>query len=185
MGRPTRLGLLQPQCSSFPLSQARSAAAGRAPTSSAGKTCQSMDHELKAMSRRRKDAHAELVARGSTVFRAFLEMEQAAFADGELPKKVKELIAVGISLVINCESCMQWHIEQAALAGAAEREVLRSDRGRHGDGRGPRDGPRALRSRGHGQRVRVRQGARRRRARCSSREREARPCEARAPASRD
>jgi alkylhydroperoxidase/carboxymuconolactone decarboxylase family protein YurZ len=27
-------------------------------------------------------------------------------------------------VVINCESCMQWHIEQAALAGAGEREVL-------------------------------------------------------------
>jgi alkylhydroperoxidase/carboxymuconolactone decarboxylase family protein YurZ len=27
-------------------------------------------------------------------------------------------------VVINCESCMRWHIEQAAAAGAAEREVL-------------------------------------------------------------
>jgi AhpD family alkylhydroperoxidase len=39
-------------------------------------------------------------------------------------KKTKELIAVGISVVIDCESCMQWHIEQAAKAGASEREVL-------------------------------------------------------------
>jgi AhpD family alkylhydroperoxidase len=76
------------------------------------------------MSRLRKAAHEELTARGSAVYRAFLAMEQAAFADGELPKKAKELIAVGISVVINCESCMQWHIEQAALAGAVEREVL-------------------------------------------------------------
>jgi AhpD family alkylhydroperoxidase len=83
-----------------------------------------MDNELEAMSRRRKNAHAQLVARDSAFYRAFLEMEQAAFADGELPKKVKELIAVGISVVINCESCMQWHIEQAVLAGAVEREVL-------------------------------------------------------------
>jgi AhpD family alkylhydroperoxidase len=83
-----------------------------------------MDHELEAMSERRKNAHAELLARKSAVYRAFLDMEQAAFADGELPKKSKELIAIGISVVINCESCMQWHIEQAALAGAGEREVL-------------------------------------------------------------
>src|SRR5207302_7423991 len=48
------------------------------------------------------------------VYRAFLELERAAFADGALPKKVKELIAIGISVVINCESCMQWHVEQAA-----------------------------------------------------------------------
>jgi len=36
----------------------------------------------------------------------------------------KELIAVGISVVINCQSCMQWHIEQAVAAGAAFRQVL-------------------------------------------------------------
>ena len=84
-----------------------------------------MTEDLKSMSTRRKEAHAELLARDSAVYRAFLEMEQAAFADGVLPKKVKELIAVGISVVINCKSCMQWHIEQAAAAGATERESLK------------------------------------------------------------
>jgi AhpD family alkylhydroperoxidase len=83
-----------------------------------------MDEQLRALSRRRDEAHAELLARDSAVYRAFLEMERAAFADGVLPKKAKELMAVGISVVINCESCMQWHIEQAARAGATEREVL-------------------------------------------------------------
>jgi AhpD family alkylhydroperoxidase len=51
-------------------------------------------------------------------------MERTAFSDGELTKKTKELIAVGISVVINCESCMQWHIEQAAEAGASKQQVL-------------------------------------------------------------
>ena len=60
----------------------------------------------------------------SKVYRAFLDMERAAFSDGELTKQFKELIAIGISVVINCESCMQWHIEQAAKAGASKRQVL-------------------------------------------------------------
>jgi AhpD family alkylhydroperoxidase len=51
-------------------------------------------------------------------------MEKATYTDGALPKKAKELIAVGISVVKNCESCMQWHITQAAKAGAGMREVL-------------------------------------------------------------
>jgi AhpD family alkylhydroperoxidase len=80
--------------------------------------------KLAEMSRRRKHAHQKLLALGSKVYRAFLEMEKAAYADGALPKKGKELIAVGISVVTNCESCMQWHIEQAAKAGATMREVL-------------------------------------------------------------
>jgi AhpD family alkylhydroperoxidase len=80
--------------------------------------------KLKEITRRRKKAHAKLGALKSPVYQAFLEMEQAAYADGALPKKTKELIAVGISVVIDCESCMQWHIEQAAQAGASMREML-------------------------------------------------------------
>ena len=51
-------------------------------------------------------------------------MERATYQNGALPCKIKELIAVGISVAIDCESCMQWHIEQAARAGAEHREVL-------------------------------------------------------------
>jgi AhpD family alkylhydroperoxidase len=79
---------------------------------------------LEEISRRRKAAHKKLLDLDSKVYRAFLDMERAAFADGVLPKKTKELIAVGISVVIDCESCMQWHIDQAREAGAGEREVL-------------------------------------------------------------
>ncbi len=31
---------------------------------------------------------------------------------------------MGISVVTDCESCMQWHIEQAAKTGASQQEVL-------------------------------------------------------------
>jgi AhpD family alkylhydroperoxidase len=74
--------------------------------------------------RRRKAAHVKLRALKSKVYENFLELEEAAFSDGALPKKMKELIAVGISVKIDCESCMQWHIERAAAAGATMREVL-------------------------------------------------------------
>ena len=80
--------------------------------------------QLEEISKRRKRAHAKLITLKSKVYQAFLEMEKATFSDGALPKKAKELIAVGISVVIDCESCMQWHIEQAAKAGASMQEVL-------------------------------------------------------------
>jgi AhpD family alkylhydroperoxidase len=73
---------------------------------------------------KRKSAHARLTAQGSKVYEAFLDMESAAYGDGLLPKKVKELIAVGISVVKDCESCMEWHITQAAKAGASRGEVM-------------------------------------------------------------
>ena len=73
---------------------------------------------------KRKLAHQKLLSLDSKVYRAFLDMEAAAYADGALARKYKELIAVGISVVTDCESCMQWHIEQAVKAGANRQETL-------------------------------------------------------------
>ena len=80
--------------------------------------------KLAQLTRRRKEAHAQLVSLQSKVYDGFLAMEKAAYSDGALCKKEKELIAVGISVVKDCESCMQWHIEQAANSGASFEEIF-------------------------------------------------------------
>ena len=82
------------------------------------------DQKLQELTRTRKWAHKKLLDSHSQVYAAFCQMEQAAYSDGNLSKKVKELIAIGISVRIDCDSCMQWHIEQAARAGATAEEVL-------------------------------------------------------------
>lgn len=74
--------------------------------------------------RQRKWASGQLLKYNSKVFKVIQELEQATFRDGALAKKTKELIAIGISVVNNCESCMQWHIGEAVKDGATEREVL-------------------------------------------------------------
>jgi AhpD family alkylhydroperoxidase len=80
--------------------------------------------KLDEITLKRKAAHQELLSLGSKVYKGFLEMEKATYCDGALPRKIKELIAVGIAVQTNCESCMQWHVEQAALCGAGRQEVL-------------------------------------------------------------
>ncbi len=73
---------------------------------------------------RRQQAHRQLLDMKSKVYEAFLKVEAATYADGALSRKAKELIAIGVSVVMDCESCMEWHITQAAKAGATPREVL-------------------------------------------------------------
>jgi AhpD family alkylhydroperoxidase len=80
--------------------------------------------KIEEIRRTRKAAHSKLLSLKSKVYEKFLQMEDAAYSEGALTKKQKELIAVGISLVIDCESCMEWHITQAAAAGASKQEVL-------------------------------------------------------------
>lgn len=71
----------------------------------------------------RKEAH-KFYYEKSPVYRIFSEMEQKTFTDGKLLKMHKELIAIGISIVNNCESCLEWHIKQAMNAGATEEQVI-------------------------------------------------------------
>jgi AhpD family alkylhydroperoxidase len=78
--------------------------------------------KLEQISKRRKAAHAKMVSLKSGVYQRFLGMEKAPYCDGALPKKSKELIAVGISIATDCELCMQWHIEQAAKDDATMEE---------------------------------------------------------------
>ncbi len=80
--------------------------------------------KIEQLIKQRKWANGRLIKYNSKVFKVIQELEQATFCEGALPKKTKELIAVGISVVNNCESCMQWHISEAVKDGATEKEIL-------------------------------------------------------------
>jgi AhpD family alkylhydroperoxidase len=71
----------------------------------------------------RKKAHS-FYSEKSKVYRSFVEMENNTYIDGAITKKNKELIAIGISVVTNCESCMEWHIKQALDSGVSQDEIL-------------------------------------------------------------
>jgi AhpD family alkylhydroperoxidase len=56
-------------------------------------------------------------------YRAFLEFDGKAFADGALATKTKELIALGIAHITQCPWCIEAHTTRAAKSGASEREI--------------------------------------------------------------
>jgi AhpD family alkylhydroperoxidase len=72
----------------------------------------------------RRSSHEEFLRADSKAYAAFLDLEKKAFSSGELDKMHKELIALGISVVINCESCMEWHVHQALLSGATKAQAM-------------------------------------------------------------
>jgi AhpD family alkylhydroperoxidase len=57
------------------------------------------------------------------MFRKFLEFEDAVYHRGKIPAKYKELMAVGITHVTQCEACMAYHTHNAKLAGATDEEI--------------------------------------------------------------
>ncbi len=54
---------------------------------------------------------------------AFAQLHKEAVADGALPAKVKELIALAIAVVKQCDGCIAYHTKAAARRGATPEEV--------------------------------------------------------------
>ncbi len=54
---------------------------------------------------------------------AFWAFDKAAMADGVVPKKYKELIALGVALTTQCPYCLEIHKGNAVAAGASPEEI--------------------------------------------------------------
>ncbi|MCK9515723.1 MAG: carboxymuconolactone decarboxylase family protein [Ottowia sp.] len=65
----------------------------------------------------------ELAPKQLEAFRAF---SKAVFADGALPVKTKQLIAVAVAHTTQCPYCIHGHTEGALKAGATEAEIMES-----------------------------------------------------------
>lgn len=57
------------------------------------------------------------------VVSGYAEMHRAAMGEGELPAKVKELIALAIGITRECDGCIAAHARGAARRGATVAEV--------------------------------------------------------------
>src|SRR6185503_14831839 len=81
-----------------------------------------MEHHIypettKELAQKRRELAPEIHA----AFRAF---GQRVFADGALPEKTKQLIAVAVAHVTQCPYCIRGHTELATTKGATEQEIM-------------------------------------------------------------
>ncbi|MGZ8763751.1 MAG: carboxymuconolactone decarboxylase family protein [Acidimicrobiia bacterium] len=56
-------------------------------------------------------------------WKGFGALHQAAMAEGEVPARLKELVALAIAIIKECEGCIAYHASAAARKGATEAEV--------------------------------------------------------------
>jgi AhpD family alkylhydroperoxidase len=57
------------------------------------------------------------------VMKAFWAFDKAAMAEGAIPAKYKELIAVAVALTTQCPYCIDIHSNAARKAGATDAEI--------------------------------------------------------------
>jgi AhpD family alkylhydroperoxidase len=54
----------------------------------------------------------------------FARLRKKAVEDGALSAKVKELMALAVSIAVRCEGCIAYHVHDAIAAGATRQELL-------------------------------------------------------------
>jgi len=53
----------------------------------------------------------------------YIKQVEETMKEGALSTKVKELIAIALSIAVHCEPCIKVHIRRAAKAGATVEEI--------------------------------------------------------------
>jgi AhpD family alkylhydroperoxidase len=77
----------------------------------------------KAVLRELSPLHRELRRAIPDVYTGWSELSKAAFAEGALDRKTKELIALAIGVVEGCDGCIASHGQAAVRAGATRQEA--------------------------------------------------------------
>lgn len=54
----------------------------------------------------------------------FARLHKKAVEEGALAMKVKEMMALAISIVVGCDGCIAYHVHDAVKAGASRQELL-------------------------------------------------------------
>lgn len=65
----------------------------------------------------------ELSKLAPEAFKSFSEFDKAALADGEIPQKTKELIAVAVAHVTGCPYCIDIHVNAAKKLETSKEEM--------------------------------------------------------------
>jgi AhpD family alkylhydroperoxidase len=65
----------------------------------------------------------DLESHAPEAMKAFLTFDKAAWAEGAIPGKYKELIAIAVALTIQCPYCIELHVERARKIDASESEI--------------------------------------------------------------
>ncbi len=65
----------------------------------------------------------DLATHAPEAMNAFVAFDKAALAEGAIPRKHKELIALGVAFTTQCPYCIELHGNKAREFGASDREI--------------------------------------------------------------
>lgn len=83
-----------------------------------------MENEMELWIQDYKEGLGHFEEKMPNIARSYMDFTGACFAAGSLDKKMKQLIALGVSLTSQDEYCIVYHTQLALEEGATEQEIL-------------------------------------------------------------
>ena len=83
-----------------------------------------MSGSLEDFRRERERLNERVHATGTQTTKRFFNLDGAAYKDGALPSKTKELLGLVASMVLRCDDCIQYHLIQCGEQGYSRTELV-------------------------------------------------------------
>ena len=72
----------------------------------------------------RSRMNEKLLEDNNKIVKRIFNLDTNAYMDGALPKKTKELLGLGNSMVLRCDDCVRYHLEACYKLGIPKEEVV-------------------------------------------------------------
>ena len=72
----------------------------------------------------RSKMNEKMLADNNKILKRIFNLDTNAYMEGVLPKKTKELLGLGNSLVLRCDDCVRYHLEECHKLGLTKEEVV-------------------------------------------------------------
>ena len=72
----------------------------------------------------REKMNGKMLDDNNKIIKRIFNLDTNAYMPGALPKKTKELLGLGNSLVLRCDDCVRYHLEECHKLGLTKEEVV-------------------------------------------------------------
>lgn len=80
-------------------------------------------NRLERFREKRAEQNEKVLGLGHLGIKRFFNMDTNTYKDGALDKKTKEMMGLVASMVLRCNDCIDYHLEQCVLTGSTKDEI--------------------------------------------------------------
>lgn len=80
--------------------------------------------KIKEFGEYRKKMNERLLASDNKVIKRIYSLDSLTYSNSALPAATKEMLGLATSLVLRCDDCVKYHLEQCFQHGITTREIL-------------------------------------------------------------